>query len=1001
MQPVRSTPLLPSPQSNNVNSNNNIVSRSEFTVCIPSQQNLDIATFSIECKKAQRTLKLLNELVKRPLNLTKINALIQDGINPNGIQGEKPLFQYAWEALRECPLKHEVIENLVNVGCDINPTLNLLQKEDNYSGIVDLLKILYPTLSSSAAAISLKNLKLLTYLQSRCKRLTLHEHLEFLTHAIESNSIEIACILVDQIPARDLLSKDLILGEPIFNSIIKLNNADLVKKVLNLQDFFIWAIKCNNEQAAAIYLRENLDPQGGFEYAMQSREKYIMLCVESSFMKESRYCRLEFLSLCFILKNAIALRYFIEAGFLCTSCYMQIFTSSNLALLEDKSTPFTESALHSTDINKNTLLHYAARWASGPLINILIKSGANVNAVNSDGCTPLFLLLSQRITEVDRRASLNLVSGTYNPLINNLILAGSDLLLADYITKKTPLELILNSQKNADLISHLLQPLLAAVENHNHAFIKEYVRFANLPKQVAISCLEHWEVSELMDTLPFILPRSRVEDICSVKAFLSTDGSSKTISGKINEKFLRDLTSEGFKIRPGTNPNDLILYSSTNERTVTKKELVSHLLDGMKFGPAVIYLANLTPPRPTLVSDTYDLEIIRSKIKETPFDILNYITNKFSEKIASRLYTQFFAFETTKERGIDVVNKIREHGIDSGGLGRQLINSLFSSLCQQEILFKQIEGGLYKPHLSLEHINETTMNHFRLMGQLFMFCLNTNEKSSYHIQIGQYFHAGIFTFLKFPFPFSTFVIHHFDSSDPYLFREAFSLYKTVCSYTESGKKNIGHLEECLEANEQSSDDLLLKLFAAVEYESEVETAGIQSTAESIKRSLPLLHTVFQKYLFENFIIPELLPLQMMRRGMSECHIDQRASFSSLCLKDPEVISMSLQGHVDSTFITENQIHFENTIPLLLRGWIKNWILEANADLLRSFIFATTGSTSLGNNAKIMVAIGSCISFSSCFLTLKVNPEFRSSEEFEERLEYALEHVNADGGFSLD
>lgn len=986
MHPVDSSPVLvyvTESDSDDDTKKRARVRRELFVSIPPSEQEFDREAMFLQCKRAQKTLKLLKALWKTPLDIPNIISIIQKGITPNSIHGEKALLQYAWEALADHPDKMKVIDCLMSAGCDINSALKPLVVNDNYSRIVEFLKDLYPTLTCREASIQLRNTSLFEYAVSKVSYLSRNTTHVLLLQALNNRAVNIAINLLGRITARDLFEKDF-KEESFYTSIVAHENEHLIRAMLNIPDFFEWAIKGDNEEAATLYLKRDHNPQSGIGYGISKGEKYIELIIESSFIKDSFSCQLEFLTQCFMQKNETAFKYFIGAGFLNNDKF-----SENGVLIsylkEEVGSSFAQSIIYSTDNAHNTFLHHAAEWGDLSLARILLNLGANINAVNSSGCSPLFLAIvtltkTLQLDKVKKRQLLIVV----------LISRGADLLQRSNLSLTTPLKLILESRlKNlAEIISHFDYRLRISVITKEPTFIIEYIKNAKLPLEIA-ELIERWEIADLLKLVAH-LPRNENENILLILALFRNEASPLVFSGKINYDFINLLNSRGFVIRRGPTDQELVLCSSKNENIVSKKQIISYLLQGMTFTEAIIHLANAKPSRPSVNAATYKWDIIRAEISDAPLKILAYISKQFLETFADNLHVNFLKDDKT-----------RELGVDAGGLSRQLINLLFSSLCKQDVLFKEIEGGLYKPHLSVVNISELTAHYFKVIGQLLMFSYNTGSSSPYRVKIGQFFPVGLFTFLKSTHPLSYLDIRDFDSSDDYIFREAFSLYKIVNSTTVSGKNDITNLENCLGANEQSSDELLLNLFSAIQCEPEIESANFNPTLENIKSSLPFLLKVFQKYIFENFIIPELLPLQLIRKGMKECYFTKRESFFDLCLKDPEEMSVALQGHVDPVFITQKQIEFNESIPESLREWIKNWILAADAPMLKSFMFAVTGSTSLGSRATIKVKKGSCISFSTCFLTLKVNPEFRSAEEFNERLEYALEHVKVSSEFTLD
>lgn len=50
--------------------------------------------------------------------------------------------------------------------------------------------------------------------------------------------------------------------------------------------------------------------------------------------------------------------------------------------------------IHATDVNRNTPLHYAAESSLGNIFHLLVRHGANPNALNTDSETPICMMVN-------------------------------------------------------------------------------------------------------------------------------------------------------------------------------------------------------------------------------------------------------------------------------------------------------------------------------------------------------------------------------------------------------------------------------------------------------------------------------------------------------------------------------------------------------------------------------------------------------------------------------
>lgn len=106
---------------------------------------------------------------------------------------------------------------------------------------------------------------------------------------------------------------------------------------------------------------------------------------------------------------------------------------------------------HGSDVNvysfRFTLLHWACRWSNGEIVKLLVKKGADVNALDCDGCTPLMrILANQRASEDSvqyllKYSDVNVVDAIGRNVVNVANSVGCLEILLQHIAKLQALDL--------------------------------------------------------------------------------------------------------------------------------------------------------------------------------------------------------------------------------------------------------------------------------------------------------------------------------------------------------------------------------------------------------------------------------------------------------------------------------------------------------------------------------------------------------------------------------
>jgi hypothetical protein len=366
-------------------------------------------------------------------------------------------------------------------------------------------------------------------------------------------------------------------------------------------------------------------------------------------------------------------------------------------------------------------------------------------------------------------------------------------------------------------------------------------------------------------------------------------------------------------------------------------------------------------------SNAYLISLDRNELKEDPQAILHMLFIQFNTSVRERLRVQF----------------VHEQGVDVGGISRQFICELFAEI-KNKMKFKECENGLHRPELKRDKdgkfkpLSETDKTTLQELGHLMMFCLNSSE--SY--PIGMLFDHAVFIALL------QFVKREVTDLGKIEFNELFSIYEAM-NYSEEDKKKIASIKACLQPlGKDTTDEMLMNLYAAVEGREAVERLDIDYRVAKIKEHYEKIQEVLRSQITEEILYPQLIPLIEISNAMRSAPFQDKIAWRLDEKRDiisPTEFAERLQGTVTRELIIEG-LEFSNAIPKEMQVWIENWIQKASDQKIMQFLFAVTGATSLGNkNLSIKKSESTSADFPvcrfrTCFNQLEIPVNAITSEE---------------------
>lgn len=348
------------------------------------------------------------------------------------------------------------------------------------------------------------------------------------------------------------------------------------------------------------------------------------------------------------------------------------------------------------------------------------------------------------------------------------------------------------------------------------------------------------------------------------------------------------------------------------------------------------------------IGDVYLLNCTRQQLEESPRTLLHDLCEQFKQRPLDRLSVYFLG----------------EAGVDAGGLGRQFVAEICAGI-SGKMGFTERENGLYRPELKrdaegkfqpLSNDDKTTLQE---LGKLLMFCLNAAED----YPIGMLFDQGVFEAL------TRFEERHLTDFESLGFEELFSIYEAM-QYKEDDRKYIAKMKECVKPLGRATPEKVLRdaYAAVVDADDAIAALGINNDPKKIWQHYPAIQTSLKKLIIEESIRPVFSPLIEIAKGMKDAPFGEKVSWEAILGMDPTTLSERLQGVVTREMILD-KLQFGDGIADEKQEWMKRWIENADDAKIKQFLFAMSGSSSLGRKPLSVEKSGENIHFHTCFNTV--------------------------------
>ncbi len=364
----------------------------------------------------------------------------------------------------------------------------------------------------------------------------------------------------------------------------------------------------------------------------------------------------------------------------------------------------------------------------------------------------------------------------------------------------------------------------------------------------------------------------------------------------------------------------------------------------------------------------YSITVSRTEIEDNPIAILERLIHLIdtTEPVKNHLYVRFTG---------------EDQAIDHSGVSKEFITLLFDSLTRA-LHFEKQPNGLFLPKGPMTEQEKCAYQH---LGKFILFLLN----AKYYYPIGKIFDLGFFaalTMLKSPHlhrPFEKLV------QDPKRFQELVALYAAM----KGSDSSMLRLQTYAKPYIRKTDPAIVQeafAFASLEYDELFEKLGItQDTVQNHRRDV---QKAVQEFITDCHLIPNLkpylLPCIEVVRGMHEDTVHNK-SWLNL---EPDELSDKVQGQITKDLVLSNLV-FDNVAEEKQR-WVREWILEANDDSLKTFVFAMTGSTTIPSTTSYLtIKAANHISYSTCFNKAAFPfAHIEDQETFKQRLNESLINI---------
>ncbi|MCE5319077.1 MAG: ankyrin repeat domain-containing protein [Parachlamydia sp.] len=638
-----------------------------------------------------------------------------------------------------------------------------------------------------------------------------------------------------------------------------------------------------------------------------------------------------------------------------------------------------------------TPLHIAARQNRAQMVQALVTEGADANKENEKGLTPLHIAC--RYEHLDAVQALIWAGADVNHADREGKTPLHDVLQLDYADSEQMLRTFIDTRHTSDFLRLLKAEGTKDLPNTTTLFLTLYQQAKERNLNIAQLIQEFIQV-DLVSVVNRLLHKAEsnhlAEELLEVlmKAKLQKQWTSPEPGWSVllQEHLEERLSSSGqpFLISSGAFEGDLLIHAKRGNgiesMPISKRDFYALWTrkegDLERIKDAMLDQDHWLPPG----QGEYQLRLTREELTTHPESILSRICEQFKNEVQSRLWVKF----------------IGEAGIDEGGLRRQLIGQLFTEM-RDKLKFQKCENELFKPRLQeneageFQPLSPEQKTAYRQLGQLMMFCLNAFEE----YPSGMVFDQSVFKAL-------TKMEEEGDFDDLTIeqaFNQVFHLYKEMNRSNENDAEKIERMKSYLEVVPESPDHLLREAAAFVMGDGNIEQLALNDDLEMIKQHLPEIKTAIRKVIFENYMRPVLEPINEIWAGMKEAPFNWILSFQDVQKMNPLALSRRLQGSASKEDVLK-MLQFSNT-PDDIRTWLKDWIKNADDQKLQLFLFALSGSGSLGSSAKIHIVNGESICFHTCFNTIDLDyNRIKSEQDFQERMEVALEIIKNNPRFDI-
>lgn len=277
-----------------------------------------------------------------------------------------------------------------------------------------------------------------------------------------------------------------------------------------------------------------------------------------------------------------------------------------------------------------------------------------------------------------------------------------------------------------------------------------------------------------------------------------------------------------------------------------------------------------------------------------------------------------------------------------------------------------------------------------------MFCLNARQD----FPIGKVFERGTFrAIIKIDGNLLRKNFDEIDFADPLIFAKMLGIYKDMCQACESDMDMIQKFESFLNLAEASPPGEIREAYQFALSDENFLSLQIRNDLDTLKRHLPQIKAANKSVLIEK-MKSQFAPLHAIASGMKKAPFNSKINFAAIQRLPAKELDVLLQGQVSKEDIVQNRLVF-NGILVSKQQWFKNWMMSAKDKKLELFLFAVTGSPTLGDNAQINIVDNEALAFHTCSKTLDIKcSELPDQRTLEKKLDDALRLIAQHRGFGF-